>query len=461
MSRMLSISSLLVTGETPVFSFAQPAAAHGGEVEAAVTLAGVDLVEAAVTLAGVDLVEAAVTWRGGFGGGGGHFGGGGFGGGGVHFGGSGFGGGGVHFGGGGLGGSHISAGGLARGGQMGGNGSGIAHYGGVGAAHFGGISRHAAIRVGSALPAGCAWQAGTTSGLPNRLAARPGAANRASPRRGFQIELEPQFRSVGTLPNFVAAEENNMRAIRLWGSSHMTTLVGTRTSTSPIALLLPVFRLRGLRLATRSCADNTRTIDAYVALPPRHAAVLRVHRRHRRRAAIGHSGVRQFIRRLTHTTANARRVPPKRLPRGDASDGTCGGGHAAGREGPSTANTDFVRVGCLSSGRHRMHAARALGPALNWDALYKYYGDVSTYTTQFAHWKSTSPIIRTRPTPASCWPTNMKCWATQRNRFTITRRSSSCPPTNSRRRLVMDLGGKAAASVAKTAAPSAGRGQAR
>ena len=100
-----------------------------------------------------------------------------------------------------------------------------------------------------------------------------------------------------------------------------------------------------------------------------------------------------------------------------------------------TFDTAVVRVRCLSPGRHRS----ARRPDTRAGAPIGMPSPAIMATSQrtrpsCGRWKCASPIIRTRPTPASCWPTSTRCWATQRTHFRTTRRrSSSCPLTNSRR----------------------------
>ena len=73
------------------------------------------------------------------------------------------------------------------------------------------------------------------SGLPNRLAGRPGTAKcftqeRVSDRTGATISIG------GTLPQYRGRGGEERASDSASGSSHMTSLVGTRSSTSPICL---------------------------------------------------------------------------------------------------------------------------------------------------------------------------------------------------------------------------------
>ena len=53
-----------------------------------------------------------------------------------------------------------------------------------------------------------------------------------------------------------------------------------------------------------------------------------------------------------------------------------------------------------------LYAVLSVGPGWDWTTLSGMYPDVDTYTHSSGPWRPTSRQTRTRPRPASCWPTS-------------------------------------------------------
>jgi hypothetical protein len=350
--------------------------------------------------------------------------------------------------------------------HIGGGGYGIAHYGGPGATHFGGSSS-AMQQFGSGVhsPQNALSRGGTVNGLPNRLADRPGTTHSLHPGDAFRSNWSHNF------------DRWNSAAFRGRGGEERRERFGLGFEPFDFfggyPLLdfsylpyyypysgysdygwLPDYGTGGYPYYDYSNYDSS----AAGELAPYYVSTDGIDTMQPLAAA--ESGNRPSPGTYYTEALDAFR-------RGDYHEAMRLTQHAAVDMPQDVKIHQLLTQTLFALGVYRQaaieaHAARALGPALHWETLTSYYGDISTYTPQL---RALEKYIADHPNAADArflLAHQYEMLGHTKNALQNYEAALKLVPADKlAAKLVKDLGGQAAESVAKIAAPSAEAAQAR